>query len=398
MHIVESFALNTGLKIDKPYIYEKYVPLPFQGDYITFQPFGKYPCRTYDYWDEVVEILSPRLKEKNIKIVQIGVSQEPLIADTVDMRSQTDFNQAAYLIKNSLLHLGIDSFAIHIGSGYNKKMVGLYAPMLPSQSGPYWSDEENFITLEPPRKKGGKPCYCINENPKTINKIYPEKIAESVLKLLGIENNYPYKTIHLGSEYFRKKIEVVPFNHVVNWTQLGVDSLIMRMDEHFNEKALQQQLNVCKCSIVTNKPINIQILQTFKERVTEFIYLVEDDSCLEYIEALKQAKVPCALVTYLEGKKLNKLKLKFIDYGQILEQKVGKKSDVEEILKDKDLSNIYYKNATLSVVKSDLFTTRVFSKTNEPVKQVKGIEPKPIIDHPDFWKELPSLILLEKTG
>ena len=30
-------------------------------------------------------------------------------------------------------------------------------------------------------------------------------------------------------------------------------------------------------------------------------------------KALKQAKVPCALVTYLEGKELNKLKLKFID-------------------------------------------------------------------------------------
>ena len=32
MHVLESFALNTGLKIDKPYIYEKFIPLSINED------------------------------------------------------------------------------------------------------------------------------------------------------------------------------------------------------------------------------------------------------------------------------------------------------------------------------------------------------------------------------
>ena len=39
MHLVEQYALACGAKIDKPYIYEKFAPLPF-NNYITFSPFS----------------------------------------------------------------------------------------------------------------------------------------------------------------------------------------------------------------------------------------------------------------------------------------------------------------------------------------------------------------------
>ena len=154
MHLVESFSLNTGLKIGKPYLYEKFVPLPFQNDYITLQPYGKFESRKYDYWSEVIDILGPTLDKNNIKIVQIGAPPENPLYGCHNMIGQTEFNQAAYLIKNSVLHVGIDSFGIHFASGYGKKMVGLYSNMLPSQSGPYWSDDEDTIILEPERVDG----------------------------------------------------------------------------------------------------------------------------------------------------------------------------------------------------------------------------------------------------
>lgn len=398
MHIVESFALNTGLKIDKPYIYEKYVPLSFQGDYVTLQPFGKQDSRKYDHWEEVINILSPKLDKKNIKIIQLGVMDEPIIKDTVDMRGRTDFNQAAYLIKNSLLHFGADSFGVHIASGYNKKIVSLYSNMYPSNCGPYWSDKKDYVALEPPREKGQKPCYCPQEWPKTINEIYPEKIAKSVLNFLGIKHDYLYETIHIGLDYQRKRIEVVPFHFVTNWKRLGVDSLIMRMDEHFDEGVLQKQLNACTCSIVTDKPIKIQILQAFKKNIAELIYLVKDDSCLGYIKQLKAAKINFALISYLEGKKLNRLKLKFIDYGQIIEKKKNKKSDIEKVLKGKDLSKIYYKSSNLSVIKGEVYSSRIKSKANKPAGKIKDLDPQPIIDRPDFWENLDSMILLEKSS
>ena len=69
MHLVESFALDTGLKIDKPHIYEKFIPTSFKGEYITLQPFGKYDSRKYDHWPDVVEILRPHIGD--LQIIQL---------------------------------------------------------------------------------------------------------------------------------------------------------------------------------------------------------------------------------------------------------------------------------------------------------------------------------------
>jgi hypothetical protein len=397
MHILESFALNTGLKIEKPYIYEKYVPLPFSGDYITFQPFGKYSSRNYDYWGEVTDVLAPILKENNIKIIQLGLPEEERIDGTVDMRGKTDYNQAAYLINHGIMHFGADTFSTHIASGLNKKIVSLYANMLPSNCGPYWSDKKDYAAIEPHRERDERPCYCMDEFPKTINKIHPETITKEILKFLNIKFNYPYKTIFMGLDYPRKRIELVPKTYLTNWRNLGVDSLIVRMDKHFDLEVLQKQLQTCPCSVVTEKPIPIEILRAYRKNIVEYVIMIEDDSCIEYIKNLKKTKYPFALVSELKPEKLNKIKLKLIDYGTVISKSVGKKSDIKDILKGKNLSNVYYKNSNLSVIETDLFPCNVNSPLNKPIRKIKEIEPQPIIDHPDFWKELHSMILLEKA-
>jgi homoserine trans-succinylase len=66
MHLLESFALNTGLKIGTPYLYTSFVPRGFDGEYITLQPYGKAPARNYAYWQEVIDILKPIFTEANI--------------------------------------------------------------------------------------------------------------------------------------------------------------------------------------------------------------------------------------------------------------------------------------------------------------------------------------------
>ena len=88
MHLVESFALNTGLQINKPYIFDKFIPLSFQGDYITLQPYGKYDSRKYDYWDEVLDIILPILKENNIRVIQLGTPDEKELHEVYDMRGK----------------------------------------------------------------------------------------------------------------------------------------------------------------------------------------------------------------------------------------------------------------------------------------------------------------------
>ena len=65
MHLIESYATNCGLKIDEPFIYEKFFPLAFDK-YITFSPASN-PAQDYDYWVEVINIIHPKLKKEGIK-------------------------------------------------------------------------------------------------------------------------------------------------------------------------------------------------------------------------------------------------------------------------------------------------------------------------------------------
>ena len=397
MHLVESFACNTGLQISKPFIFNKYVPLPFQERYITLQPYGKYESRKYDYWDEVIDIIAPVLDENNIKIIQLGSPDEKEIFGCHDMRGRTDFNQVAYLIKNSLMHVGIDSFGVHLASGHSKKIVGLYCNMYPSNSGPYWSDNEDVILLEPDREKYGKPSYSAIEDPKTINAINAEDIAQGILKHLNLNIDYPYKTLRIGKDYRTRKIELIPAMYIENWKQLGIDSLIIRMDHYFHEENLINQLRRCPCSIVTDKPINLNILQKYKERINEFVYFIDEDTAPKYFEMLRTFAIPYYLMTTLSEEKLAKIKLNYLDIGPIV-RKEKKSIETLSELKDKDLSKVYYKTSSFSVYQDDIYASNVFAEGNEPVKKIRNMDPLPVINDPDFWDEVDNYLLLEKTS
>ena len=121
MHILEQYALNCGVSISKPYVSEEFFPLPFEK-YITLHPKGKFPSREYDYWEEVTTNLFPILEKHNIKIVQVGGKEDQVVPFCYPTNGQTNLNNLAYLVKNSLLHLGVDSLPIHFASAFGKKI------------------------------------------------------------------------------------------------------------------------------------------------------------------------------------------------------------------------------------------------------------------------------------
>ena len=72
MHILESYALQNDLKIDKPHLYEKFFPLAVEK-YITIDTSGLGTnAMQYDHWQLVVDLIEPKLKELDIKIIQMG--------------------------------------------------------------------------------------------------------------------------------------------------------------------------------------------------------------------------------------------------------------------------------------------------------------------------------------
>ena len=236
MHLLESYSLATGLKIDKPEMLEKYFPLGVDKQYITLQPFGKFESRKYDYWNEVMHLLFPILLQNDIYVLQIGGKEEPRLDHCVYVAGQSSYNQSAYLIRRGLLHLGVDSLSIHIASGLNKKIVGLYCNMYLQNSRPYWSNDDDVILLEADRK-GDKPTFAVEEHPKSINTIFPEVIAKSVCDLLNLDFSAKYKTVYIGENYPSKTYEMVPA-HPVDLSVINLDSVIVRMDLLFDEKYL----------------------------------------------------------------------------------------------------------------------------------------------------------------
>lgn len=314
MHLIERYATSCGVKIGKPYIYDTYFPITLDK-YISFQPFSKYPSKNYDYWEEVVAIISPFLQKENIHILHIGAKDDKPVNNTINLCGQTKITQAAYIIKNALMHVGADSFAAHIASGYGKKIVALYSNNNINNVKPYWTKPEDMILLEP--KIGKKPQYSVNEMPKSINSIKPEVIAESILKLLNIQFNSLPKTIHIGQEYLNKTLEIIP-DKPLNPAQIGIDNVVVRMDYHFDEQVLEFYLQNKKCIIITDKPISDILLKKYKSNIPQLIYVIEKDNNPEFAKILKSNGINTVYLSYLSEEELNPFKLNYMDYGLIL--------------------------------------------------------------------------------
>src|SRR5438046_2819188 len=166
MRLVDTYALSAGAKIDKPYVFEQYFPLPFEK-YITLQAQTKYDSKDYSYWQDVVNLLYPVLEKHGIKIIQVGGPNERTYQYTVDLRGRTELNQLAYVIKGSKLHMGSDSLCVHLASHYDIPIVGLYSVSQSSISGPQFGTKEKQICFEAYlRTRTGKPFYSDKENPK----------------------------------------------------------------------------------------------------------------------------------------------------------------------------------------------------------------------------------------
>lgn len=374
MHLIERYATACGVKIDKPYIYDTYYPLTVEK-YISFQPFSKYPSKNYDYWDEVVAIISPFLQQNNITLVHIGAKDDKAINNTLNLCGQTTISQAAYIIKNSIMHVGADSFASHIASGYGKKIVALYSNNNINNVKPYWTKPEDMVLLSPKINK--KPQYSVNEVPKSINNIKPETIAEGILKLLNITYNNLPKTIYIGNEYTNKTLEIIP-DKPINPAQIGLDNLVIRMDYVFNEQVLELFLQQKKCIIFTNKPINEELLKKYKQNIPQLIYIVEKDNDTSFIKVLKRNTINSVYISYLSEEELNQFKLDYMDYGLIVKRDYPND-------KIEASNNTYFKSSRILISSEGQFNTKYQWLTKDMSNKY--------INHPELNKELNNLYI-----
>ena len=160
MHLLETYALSTGSKISKPFIVKKYFPLP-TNKYITIQNSSGMNGKCYDYFQDVIDFLYEKLNSYGYQIIQIGSKEDRPLNRVINLQGQTDINQTAFILDNSSLHIGNDSFAVHMCSAFGVPLVALYSVSSPEIAGPFWKNS-NQICLTP---KNWKPSFNPNDNP-----------------------------------------------------------------------------------------------------------------------------------------------------------------------------------------------------------------------------------------
>jgi len=374
MHLLERYATACGVKINKPYIYEKLFPCNIEK-YITFKPYSKSNSNNYDYWNEAINLILPFLEKEKIKIIQIGDNNDKHINGTVSVIGQTSIQQEAYLIRNGIMHFGSDNIGVQIASMYSKKILSIYSSHNINNTKPYWSKEEDCLLIYP---NNLKPSYSSEDGYKNINKINPEQIAEGILNLLNIKMKDKIKTKFIGPNYINKSLEVIPSINI-DPTKINVETLVVRMDYVFNEKALEKFLQNKKCIIFTDKTINIELLKLYRNNILNLIYLIDKNNEPIFVKNLKSSAINYTLLSYLSEEELAKYKLDYMDYGLIIRRDLSKKPEI------KDNNKLFYMSSRTILSDSGVYYTKYH--------WLNKLQNNEVIDDSIFWEDSDNLYL-----
>ena len=379
-HICEEYAKSLGVRVGRPQISDHFFPIPFDK-YITIQTTNKFESRNYSFWDVALSLIKERLPQ--YKVVQVGSKEDPLCLQAdVSLRDATSFRQMFHVIKNSSLHLGIDSVGVHVASALDIPCVGLYSNMLSSQSGPLWHKDSDFTCINSD-KKSNKPSYATAESPKTINTIKPESIASSVLDLLGISHDLgDYKTLRLGPHYPNQILEVVPnFHPQPNYAPTLIANL--RCDYDFMEEALPGWLSR-KSNIMTASPLPLGLLASFRENISGVTMFMDSGSIdKDYLRSLSKLNIKFNLICK-DKSKLQDLRFKFFDWVVEEHVKLSKK-DVD--FGSEICDNTFYHSNKVLVSEGKNYLSKAAWKAGVEMTN----EPQKLIDSEEFWEEIEHL-------
>lgn len=363
MHLLETYALSTGSKIKKPYIVKNFFPLPFEK-YITIQNSSGMNAKSYDYFQDVVDLLFEKLSKHGYHIVQIGSKEDRPLKNTFGLQGQTTINQTAFILDNSQLHVGNDSFSIHMCSAFSVPLVSLYSITSPEIAGPFWKNN-NQTCLIP---DNFRPSFNPNENPKTVNTIKIEKVVESINKLLFNQNDINISTLFIGERYNNPIIECFP-DQFFSDQSLKDQVLNIRFDyknditDHDYHSTLNN-LKLRKCSIVTDKPIKLELFFQFRNQIPIIIYDVTKSFDIGFANNLFNLGFKFMLIFKRNNNEdvLEQRKLEIIDFPQCIEiiEPIDPKIDLKQ-------NSLFYKSNKILFANGKPYLSKSAQEEDKPI-------------------------------
>jgi hypothetical protein len=400
--LASTYSNALGLQLGEMYIRKQFYPLEFDK-YITVQAFsGNQPSKNYDHWNEILSILAPVFEQNGIKIVQIGAKDEPPLPGCVHLMGKTNWPQASYILSNSILHLGADSFGQHVAGALGIPLVVLFGSTDKFCHGAHWKKAHSFIESH---RWGRLPSYG-PENEKTINLIPVEEVTNSIFKILGASIQLNRKSLLIGHRFNQPMLEWVP--DAILHADFSKGSVpLARFDLGGSEEVLFQTLQGRKLNILTNRPINPNGLAQLRSNIDILTIEFTHNSYIDipYLKALKSIGIKLQCFTLdLDGEELSKKRLEFFDHCQII--KVNHKtrdnfiSDSRRYLNDPHFNleikpSTWFKSNKFLLARGKVYLSKFHYLADLPTEDFsKNVSQVP--DHEEFWREQDYFYIFEQ--
>lgn len=384
-HLIEEYAKNLGVKIGKPIFPTHYMPI-VDDKYITVHVDNKIDSKFYEFFPEVIELLKNLLQPLGYKIYQIGGGDDPQLPFVDKSFLGFTRKQTSFIVKNSSLHFGIDSFPVHQASVFDVPIVVLYSHIYPSHANPYWSTSSKVRILEADRG-GRKPSYTYHEKPKSINTIKPEEVVKSVCELLNIPYTKSINTKFIGEQYSQAVVEIIP-NFYGFSEELKNRLINIRMDYFHNENNLLAWCSNYACHIIANKQISIKVLSERKNNIKKITFQIQNtkDFPKEYLEAVKNLGLDIACSTK-NKEELAEIRNFYFDFRIELDEPPNQDS-VNQL---SQISNLKF------LTKKDIFSNgkRYASKAHVDSDKVFVDRASDVIYNESFWTDLDHYFIYE---
>lgn len=356
MNLIDSFSATTGIKPDKSFIYERFYPLDFER-FIILDSQSNNPVFHYIFWFRVIELIEPFLAKENIKIVHF-IEDKKYQYNHTYVDNSASLHHRSYLMRKASYFCGSSKLysilASEIGTPqcYLKADYGLENTLV---------GENETINSNIQRKNFSNPTSL------SINNIRPEEIAKKILfDVLGISPVFD-NTISIGRVFNAPMLELIP-DCSFKTQNPKANEIVMRMDCLFNEQMLAEQLQLEPCSIVTNKPINPNLIKQLKSRIKKVFFLVEKNSDSSFVDLLESEKVNYDLMTSLEEKDLSEEKMKYLDHKKINRLTVLDLSFLDGL----DKSKVYFRANKIVVKGAKMFPSKWHSRVGQAVPDVRN--------------------------
>jgi hypothetical protein len=380
MNIAEKYALECGLKLDKPFIDLSFFPVK-NDKYILLDFRTEKDAERYDYIRDIVEIIFPICQKNGIDVLQLAEENYPKIPPSSYFVGLPK-RQEAFLIKNALLTISLPNLTSYLSAHFNVWNISLHSIYHAATKAPIWNREKQII-LESHRD-GNLPGYGIDEQPKTINFIYPERVIEAALQCLGIHNplHNNIDVIHIGSEYKDKVVEIVP-DFISSPDFLKGKAVNIRLDCHYSIENLSYWIEGRSLNIISDKEIPLDFVKNYKQNIQKLVIYV-DKMDVDYLKSLKSLGIN-TLFYSTDKENISALRLRLFDFDVFLEEPKTKKNiDFPEKI---DSLITYYTSNKFTFARGKRYSSKAAWKAGVELDQTKR-KVESIIDSPDFWAEL----------